>query len=183
MVSPEGPAKLRTMSIYTEKRFLPYAPAQLFELVAAVDRYPEFLPWCRAVRIRSREKSLGAPETTLIVADLVIGFGMIRERYRSRVMLQPSQRIEVTYVDGPFRCLDSHWTFDPVAPSAERPVGGTMLTFHIEFEFRSKLLQSLMAALFEEAAGRMVTAFKGRAKQLYGARRLRVPASPAAAVA
>src|SRR4029077_18890273 len=108
---------------------------------------------------------------------------MIRERYRSRVMLQPSQRIEVTYVDGPFRCLDSHWTFDPVAASAERPVGGTMLTFHIEFEFRSKLLQSLMAALFEEAAGRMVTAFKGRAKQLYGARRLRVPASPAAAVA
>jgi coenzyme Q-binding protein COQ10 len=171
------------MSIYTEKRFLPYAPQQLFELVAAVDRYPKFLPWCREARIRSSEKLPGVPEKTLIVADLVIGFGMIRERYRSRVTLQRPQRIEVTHVDGPFRCLDSHWTFDLVAPSAERPVGGTILTFHIEFEFRSMLLQSLMAALFEEAAGRMVTAFKGRAKQLYGARRLRVPASSAAAVA
>jgi coenzyme Q-binding protein COQ10 len=157
------------MSIYTEKRFLPYPLAQLFELVAAVDR--------------SIEKLRDTPEQTLVAADLVIGFGRIRERYRSRVTLQRPQRIEVTHVDGPFRRLDSHWTFEPVAPSAERPVGGTMLTFHIEFEFRSKLLQSLMAALFEEAAGRMVTAFKGRAKQLYGARRLRVPASSAAAVA
>ena len=76
MVSPAGPTKLRTMSIYTEKRFLPYPPAQLFELVAAVDRYPEFLPWCRAARIRSREKLQGAAEQTSIVADLVIGFGL-----------------------------------------------------------------------------------------------------------
>jgi coenzyme Q-binding protein COQ10 len=167
------------MSIYTEKRLLPYTPQQLFELVAAVDRYPEFLPWCRAARIHSSEKLPGAPEKMLIVADLVIGFGMIRERYRSRVTLQPSQRIEVTYVDGPFRCLDSNWTFDPVAPSAERPAGGTMLTFHIEFEFRSKLLQPLMAGLFEEASSRMVAVFKGRAKQLYGARRLRARAPSA----
>jgi coenzyme Q-binding protein COQ10 len=171
------------MSIYTEKRFLPYAPQHLFELVAAVDRYPEFLPWCRAARIRSSEKLRVAPEKTLIVADLVIGFGMIREHYRSRVTLQRPQRIDVANVEGPFRRLNSYWTFDPVAPSAERPVGGTMLTFHIEFEFRSKLLQSLMAALFEEAASRMVAAFKGRAKQLYGARRLRAPAPPVAVVA
>ena len=99
------------MSIYTEKRFLPYPPAQLFELVAAVDRYPEFLPWCRAARIRSSEKLRDAPEKTLIVADLVIGFGMIRERYRSRVTLQRPQRIDVAYVEGPFRCLNSYWTF------------------------------------------------------------------------
>ena len=171
------------MSIYTEKRFLPYAPQQLFELVAAVDRYPEFLPWCRAARIRSSEKLRDAPEKILIVADLVIGFGMIRERYRSRVTLQRPQRIDVAYVEGPFRCLNSYWTFDPVAPSDERPAGGTMLTFHIEFEFRSKLLQSLMAALFEEAASRMVAAFKGRAKQLYGARRLRARAPSAVFVA
>jgi coenzyme Q-binding protein COQ10 len=171
------------MSIYTEKRFLPYAPQQLFELVAAVDRYPEFLPWCRAARIRSSEKLRDVPEKTLVVADLVIGFGMIRERYRSRVTLQRPQRIDVAHVEGPFRCLNSHWTFDPVAPSDERPAGGTMLTFHIEFEFRSKLLQSLIAGLFEDAASRMVAAFKSRAKQLYGARRLRPPAAPAAAVA
>jgi coenzyme Q-binding protein COQ10 len=171
------------MSIYTEKRFLPYAPQQLFELVAAVDRYPEFLPWCRAARIRSSEKLRDVPEKTLVVADLVIGFGMIRERYRSRVTLQRPQRIDVAHVEGPFRCLNSHWTFDPVAPSDERPAGGTMLTFHIEFEFRSKLLQSLIAGLFEDAASRMVAAFKSRAKQLYGARRLRMPAASAAAVA
>ena len=159
------------MSIYTEKRFLPYAPQQLFELVAAVDRYPEFLPWCRAARIRSSEKLRDAPEKTLIVADLVIGFGMIRERYRSRVVLQPPQHIEVTRVEGPFRCLNSSWTFDPVAPSDKHPEGGTKLTFHIEFEFRSTLLQSLMATLFDDAARRMVAAFEGRARRLYGARR------------
>jgi coenzyme Q-binding protein COQ10 len=171
------------MSIHTKKRFLPYPPAQLFELVAAVDHYPEFLPWCRAARIRSREGLQGAAEQTSIVADLVIGVGMIRERYRSRVTLQPPQRIEVTCVEGPFRCLNSSWTFDPVAPSAKHPEGGTMLTFHIQFEFRSTLLQSLMATLFDDAARRMVAAFEGRAKRLYGARRLRAPASSAAAFA
>jgi coenzyme Q-binding protein COQ10 len=171
------------MSIHTKKRFLPYPPAQLFELVAAVDRYPEFLPWCRAARIRSREQLQGAGERTSIVADLVIGFGMIREGYRSRVILQPLKRIEATCVEGPFRCLNSSWTFDPVAPSAKHPEGGTMLTFHIEFEFRSTLLQSLMATLFDDAARRMVAAFEGRAKRLYGARRLRAPAPSAAAFA
>jgi coenzyme Q-binding protein COQ10 len=168
--SRDAPAKLRTMSIYTENRFLPYTPAQLFELVAAVDRYPEFLPWCLAVRIRSSEKLRGTPQKALIVADLVIGFRMIRERYTSRVTLQPPQRIDVTYVDGPFRYLNSYWIFEPVAPSTKRPIGGTMLTFHIEFEFRSKLLQSLMGVLFNEAVTRMVAAFAGRAKQLYSAR-------------
>ena len=158
------------MSIHTEKRFLPYPPAQLFEVVAAVDRYPEFLPWCLAARIRSSEKLRGAPGQTLIVADLVIGSGMIRERYRSRVILQPPQRIVVTYVEGPFRCLNSSWTLEPVAPSARRPEGGTMLTFHVEFEFRSTLLQSLMSVLFNDAMSRMVAAFEGRAKQLYSAR-------------
>jgi coenzyme Q-binding protein COQ10 len=170
MLARAMPAKLRTMSIYTEKRFLPYTPAQLFELVAAVDRYPEFLPWCLAVRIRSSKKLCGTPQKALIVADLVIGFRMIRERYTSRVTLQPPQRIDVTYVEGPFRYLNSYWIFEPVAPSTKRPIGGTMLTFHIEFEFRSKLLQSLMGVLFNEAVTRMVAAFASRAKQLYSAR-------------
>jgi coenzyme Q-binding protein COQ10 len=165
------------MSIYTEKRFLPYTPEQLFELVAAVDRYPEFLPWCRTARIRSREKLAGAPEQTLLVADIVIGIGMIRERYRSRVTLHPPHRIDVAYVEGPFRRLDSYWTFEPVAPTRERPAGGTMLTFHIAFEFRSMLLQSLMSTLFDEAVRRMVAAFEARAKRLYSARGLRAAPS------
>jgi coenzyme Q-binding protein COQ10 len=161
------------MSKYTETRFLPYAPAQLFELVAAVDRYPEFLPWCLAARILSAENLRGAPHKGLMVAELVIGFRMIRERYTSRVTLQPPQRIDVTCVEGPFRYLNNRWIFEPVAPSAERPVGGTMLTFHIEFEFRSTLLQSLIGGLFNEAVRRMVAAFESRAKQLYSAHRVR----------
>src|SRR5262249_34107443 len=80
----DAAAGLRTMSIYTERRFLPYTPAQLFDLVAAVDRYPEFLPWCLAARIRSSQNLRGGPRTT-ILADLVVGFRVIRERYTSRI--------------------------------------------------------------------------------------------------
>ena len=161
------------MSTYTEERFLPYTPTQLFELVAAVDRYPEFLPWCLAARIRSAEKLQGTSNKALMVADLVIGFRVFRERYTSRVTLQPPQRIDVVYVEGPFRYLNNHWIFEPVSRSADRPVGGTMLTFHIEFAFRSTLLQSLVGGLFNEAVRRMVAAFEGRAKRLYGGHRVR----------
>ena len=84
------------MSIYRERRFLPYTPAQLFELVAAVDQYPKFLPWCLAARIRSTETLEGTTQKALMMADLVIGFCMIRERYTSRVTLQPLQRIELS---------------------------------------------------------------------------------------
>lgn len=156
------------MPTHAEKRFLPYRPEQLFELVASVDRYPEFLPWCIAARIRSREALPGESSQTLITADLVIGFRMIRERFASRVTLQPPRRIDVNYSEGPFKYLNNHWIFDPVAPSAEHPTGGTMLDFYVDFEFKSKLLQSVMAMLFNEAVRRMVTAFEGRAKQLYG---------------
>lgn len=156
------------MSTYTEKRFLPYTPEQLFELVAAIDHYPEFLPWCIGARIRSREMLPGPHPRTLILADLMIGFRLIRERYTSRVELSPPHRIDVTYIEGPFRYLKNCWTFERIAASAEHPTGGTMLVFHIEFEFRSRLLQSLIGVLFDQAVRRMVAAFEGRAKQLYG---------------
>ena len=159
------------MSRYSEKRFLPYAPAQLFELVAAVERYPEFLPWCLAARVRSAGTLPGTPRKSLLIADLLIGFRMMRARYTSRITLQAPSRIDVTCVEGPFRYLNNYWAFDPVAPSAAYPSGGTMITFHIEFAFRSSLLQSLMGVLFDEATSRMVAAFEGRAKQLYGAGR------------
>jgi coenzyme Q-binding protein COQ10 len=136
--------------------------------VASVDRYPEFLPWCIAARIKSREPISTTPPRTLITADLVIGFRMIRERFTSRVSLSPPGRIDVNYAEGPFKYLNNHWIFDPVPPSAEYPTGGTMLDFYVDFEFHSKLLQSLMAMLFNEAVKRMVSAFEGRAKQLYG---------------
>ncbi len=158
------------MSKYTEKRFLRYAPPHLFELVAAVERYPEFLPWCLAAYIRTTKELPGAPNRTLVVADLVVGLRLIRKRYTSRVTLQPPHRIDVRCVDGPFEYLNNRWIFEPVAPDARRPVGGTMLTFDIEFEFRSIVLQSLVGGLLNEAARHMVAAFEGRAKRLYGAR-------------
>jgi coenzyme Q-binding protein COQ10 len=149
------------MPTHAEKRLLPYTPAQLFDLVAQEERYPEFLPWCLAARIRRREENL-------LVADLVIGFKMIRERFTSHVTLDRPGRIDVRYADGPFKHLENHWIFEPVAPSAELPSGGTLLDFYVDFEFRSKLLQSLIGMLFHEATRRMVSAFEGRARQLYG---------------
>jgi coenzyme Q-binding protein COQ10 len=93
---------------------------------------------------------------------------MIRERFTSRVMLKPPRRIDTTYAEGPFRYLNNYWTFEPVAASAKCPRGGTMLVFYIDFEFRSKVLQSLIGVLFNQAVRRMVAAFEDRAKQLYG---------------
>lgn len=163
------------MPTHAEKRFLPYTQAQLFELVAAVDRYPEFLPWCIAARIRFREALPDAPSRSVITADLVIGYRMIRERFTSRVTLSPPGRIDVTYAEGPFRYLNNHWIFEPVPPSPERPTGGTMVDFYVDFEFHSKLLQSLISVLFNEAVKRMVAAFEARAKQLYGASAVPAP--------
>jgi coenzyme Q-binding protein COQ10 len=167
--------KSSAMSRYSEKRFLPYAPAQLFELVAAVDRYPDFLPWCLAAHVRPAGSLPGTPRKALLVADLVIGFHMMHARYASRVTLQSPRRIDVTCIEGPFRYLDNHWVFDPIATSDGRPSGGTMLTFQIAFAFRSSLLQSFMGVMFEEAVSRMVAAFEGRAKQLHGSGPAGVP--------
>ncbi|MBM3628285.1 MAG: type II toxin-antitoxin system RatA family toxin [Alphaproteobacteria bacterium] len=148
------------MPTHAEKRLLPYSPEQLFDLVAQVERYPEFLPWCLAARIRSRSEDA-------VVADLVIGFRMIRERFTSHVRLDRARRIDVRYADGPFKYLDNHWIFEPVAPCAELPGGGTLIDFHVDFEFRSKILQGLIGVLFNEATRRMVAAFEARARQLY----------------
>ncbi len=127
----------------------------MFELVADIDRYPEFLPWCVAARINSRQGNV-------LTADLVIGFKMLREKFTSKVTLDPYKRIDVTYLDGPFKSLNNHWKFESTAE------GGTAIDFHIDFEFRSKMLQALMGTLFNEAVRRMVSAFERRAETLYG---------------
>ena len=95
------------MPTHAEKRTLPYRPDQLFDLVAEIERYPEFLPWCRAARIRKREGDV-------IFADLVIGWKMIRESFTSRVTLKRPGRIDVSYHEGPFKYLNNHWTFEPL---------------------------------------------------------------------
>jgi coenzyme Q-binding protein COQ10 len=143
------------MPTHAERRVLDYSPSQLYDLVADVGHYPEFLPWCLAARVRERAGGR-------IVADLVIGFKMVRERFTSYVTLNPEeQRIDVSYAEGPFKYLKNHWVFAP----HER---GCEIDFYVDFEFRSKILQRLIEVLFHEAVKRMVGAFEARAKQLYG---------------
>ena len=141
------------MPIHAEKRVLPYTPEQLFALVADVERYPEFLPWCLAARVRERRPDL-------MVADMIIGFRMFRERFTSRVVLGPPSRIDVTYAEGPFRRLTNHWVFEKVP-------GGCRIDFYVDFEFRSRLMQRMIEVLFSEAVRRMVGAFEKRAHDLY----------------
>lgn len=141
------------MPTHAEKRLLPYRPEQLYELVAGVDRYPEFLPWCKAARITRRDGDV-------FFADLVIAFKVFRERFSSKVTLSPTSGVDVEYINGPFRYLNNHWRFDP-APE------GCLLDFYVDFEFKSKLLQNLIGLLFNEAVHRMVAAFESRAQALY----------------
>jgi coenzyme Q-binding protein COQ10 len=144
------------MPTHLEKRVLPYTPEQMFDLVADVERYPEFLPWCLGARIRKREGNV-------LHADLIIGFKMIRERYTSKVRLDRPQRIDVDYGnDGPFRHLENHWQFSPAED------GGCEVDFFLDFEFRSRMLQRLIGVVFQEAVRRMVAAFESRAKTIYG---------------
>jgi coenzyme Q-binding protein COQ10 len=142
------------MPTHAEQRLLPYTQEQLFALVADIERYPEFLPWCIGARIRDRSPHL-------IVADLVIGFKMFRERFTSRVALDPPRKIDVTYAEGPFRYLNNHWIF-------EKAPQGCNIDFFVDFEFKSRLMQKVIEVLFSEAVRRMVGAFEKRAHDLYG---------------
>lgn len=142
------------MPSHREERFLPYSSTQMFNLVADVGRYPEFLPWCVGAQIHKREGDT-------LYADLIVGFKMIRERFTSKVTLARPDRIEVEYLDGPFRYLKNQWLFR----DAE---GGCRIDFYIDFEFRSRILRKLMQPLFQEAVRRMVASFEARARALYG---------------
>ena len=142
------------MPTHAEKRHLPYRPDQLYTLVAEVDKYPEFLPWCKAARITKRDGDT-------FLADLVIAFKVWRERFTSKVVLHPEHGVDVAYINGPFRYLNNHWRFEAA------PDGGCIVNFYVDFEFKSRLLQNLIGLLFNEAVHRMVGAFEGRAKRLY----------------
>jgi len=143
------------MPTHAEQRVLPYTPEQLYVLVAGVENYPEFLPWCVGARIKERTD-------TLILADLVIGFKMFRERFTSRVTLDPATpRVDVEYMDGPFKYLNNHWIFNPHPDGCE-------IDFFVDFEFKSIILQKTIGVLFNEAVQRMIAAFEHRADALYG---------------
>lgn len=143
------------MPTHAEKKYLPYPPERLFDLVADIERYPEFLPWCVGARIRERKGDE-------ILGDLLIGYKMVRERFTSRVVLHRPDHIDVSYSEGPFKYLTNHWYFIP------QDDGGCVIDFYVDFEFHSRLLQKLVAVLFNEAVKRMVGAFEARAHALYG---------------
>ncbi|WP_284163037.1 type II toxin-antitoxin system RatA family toxin [Frigidibacter sp. SD6-1] len=149
------------MPSHAEKRVLPWSADEMFALVADVARYPEFLPWTAAARIRSREARADGSE--MLEADLVISFKVFRERFGSRVVLYPAERrIETDYLDGPFRHLHSRWCFRPLETS------GCEVDFSVDFEFRSAILQAVIGLVFDEAMRKVVRAFEARAEALYG---------------
>ena len=143
------------MTVHAETRVIPHRPEELYALVADVRRYPEFLPWCMAARIQEETDSA-------LTADLIIGFQMFRERFTSYVEFdQKNYGINVKYADGPFRYLTNNWRF------LAHP-DGCEIDFYVDFEFNSRLLQSVIETLFTEAVKRMVKAFEDRADVLYG---------------
>ena len=144
------------MPTHAEKKRLPYTPAEMFDLVADIEKYPEFLPWCVGTRIRSRDGDE-------VVADMIIGYKMFRERFTSRVTLDRPHRIDVEYSDGPFNYLHNHWIFEPDGQ-------GTCIDFFVDFEFKSRILQAMIGVVFGEAVRIMVNAFERRAEAIYGKR-------------
>ena len=143
------------MPRHSETKHLPYTPEQMFELVADVARYDEFLPWVVAVRVRSSSE-------TETVADLVVGFSAFKERFTSRVTKHRSERITVDYIEGPLKYLKNEWRFDAA------PQGGTNLFFSVDFAFKSRMFETLAGAMFDRALRRMTGAFEQRAAELYG---------------
>ena len=148
------------MPTHSETRHLPYSAEQMYTLVADVENYPEFLPWTAAARIRSVDDK---GDHKVMLADLVISFKVFRERFGSRVTLWPEARkIDTEYLDGPFSKMVSNWSF------AEAADGGCDVSFHVDFEFRNKLLQTTATIFFNDAMQRVVRAFERRAADLYG---------------
>ena len=138
-----------------ETRSLPYSAEQMFDLVADVARYPEFLPWVVATRVRS-------DDGTEMLADMLVGFKALREKFTSRVIKDRPSRIEVIYVDGPMKDLDNIWRFIP------RADGGCDLDFCVDFTFKNMMFEMLAGQYFDRAFRKLVTAFEERAAALYG---------------
>ncbi len=155
------------MPTHSEQRRVPYDPDQMYALVSDIERYPEFIPWTAATRIRSRKETPdGAGE--IVDADMVVSFRVFRERFGSRVQLFPEERrIEVSYLDGPFKYMRNRWRFLP------NDDGSTTIDFFVDFEFKSWTLQKLIGVVFDQAMKRIVRAFEDRAEALYGAERRR----------
>ncbi len=145
------------MQKHIEQKTLPYSPEQMFELVAAVDKYKEFAPWCVGSRINKWDGN------NVFYADLIVGYKVFRERFSSKVILEPSKHIYIEYQKGPLKHLKNHWYFSP------SPNGGCTIDFSVEFEFQNRMLQGFAQMFFDKVITRMVDAFEERAKELYKA--------------
>ena len=143
------------MPIHKEERVLGYSVAQIFDLVIAVEEYPEFLPWCLSASVKKSG-------TQTFDADLVIGFKIFRERFSSQITWQRPESIEVIPIAGPFKRMRNSWRFTAQGNDSCK------VNFYVDFEFRSRLLNKLIGVLFYEAVSRMVRAFEQRASELYG---------------
>jgi coenzyme Q-binding protein COQ10 len=144
------------MPRHTETRNICYTPEQMFDLVADVKRYQEFLPWVAATRVRSDSDAL-------MIADLVVGFRSLKETFTSRVVKHRPTDITTDYIEGPLKYLTNSWKFRPDGR------GGCDIDFCVDFAFRSRIFESLAGQMFDRALRRMIGAFEDRAHQLYGA--------------
>lgn len=143
------------MPRHQEKRVLPYSADAMFDLVADVARYPEFLPWVSAVRVRS-------DSDTEMVADMIVGFASLRERFTSRVVKVRPHTIHVDYLDGPLKFLRNDWMFEAVGT-------GCRIDFCVEFAFRNRIFEMVAGQVFDQALRKMINAFEKRAEALYAA--------------
>ena len=144
------------MPRHSETRHLPYTPEQMFDLVADVGRYDEFLPWVTAIRVRS-------DSATEMVADMIVGFKGLRETFTSRVVKVRPERLRVDYVDGPLAHLTNDWTF------RSDGAGGCLVDFTVDFAFKNRVFEMLAGQVFDRALRKMIGAFEDRAAALYGA--------------
>ena len=142
------------MPQFETRRPVKHSAEQMFDLVADVGRYGEFLPWVAAVRVKSNSE-------TEMVADLVVGFKALKERFTSRVTKDRPGMIHVDYLDGPLKYLKNDWTFEPDGE------GGCLVGFNVDFEFRSRIFEMIAGQMFGTAIRRMVSAFEARAARLY----------------
>lgn len=149
------------MPTFNTHRQVKHTDKEMFNLVSDVERYPEFLPMCESLVIRSREERDGK---TLLKADMTVGYKMIRETFTTQVLLNPDERrIDVRYIDGPFRYLENRWSFSPIDNGKFCEV-----EFYIDYEFKNRMLGMLMGAMFDIAFKRFTEAFESRADKIYG---------------
>lgn len=144
------------MPRFEEQRVLPYPQEFLFDIIADVGSYPEFLPWCTATRIYKKS-------TSGFMADVVIGFKMFHESWTSEVALWPHERITSRYIKGPMKQLYNEWNFTPHAE-------GTLVDLLVEYEFQNPLMQKILGGFMNEFSEKMINAFEHRAKDLYQGR-------------